>query len=484
MIYYFVKLVRFTDTFTDIESEKGLEENTMTLDIFGQGTTLQSGPALDAWNKTQLAFLSHGASTPEHLATVLDIEPDFALGQAVKGLFYTLLGRRELMQTAHDALKNARNAAAQQSITKREQFFIDALDAWVSGHPVRSLTHLTAIHDKSPDDILAVKLDQATRFVIGDNTGMRRVIDKVKGVYGEDHPGRGYLLGCYAFALEETGAYAQAKEAGRQGIDICPDDAWGLHAVAHVHDMTADATAGLEWLSGREGAWAHCNNFRYHVWWHKALMHLDLRQYDEALSLYDHQVRCDKTDDYRDISNATSLLSRLELDGINVGNRWEELADLSANRTEDGCLIFADLHYLLALVGDKRDSEIQTLMGRLHRDAKESSNDMQRAMAAPGIIAAKGLEAFGDADYSAAFINLARARRSMQAAGGSHAQRDVFERLTIDSGIRAGFLDEAEDILSARTLRRGGHEDGYTAARHVLISQGRKAAIDQSRISA
>ena len=369
-------------------------------------------------------------------------------------------------------------------MSAREQHIIDALKAWIDGQPRHALEHFTAIIDKAPDDILAVKLDHATRFVIGDNKGMREIIEQVLPAYGPDHPGRGYLFGCHAFTLEETGEYSRARAVGREGILISPDDAWGLHAVTHVHDMTADAAAGIEWLTGRESAWAHCNNFRYHVWWHKALMHLDLRQYDEALDLYDREVRQDKTDDYRDISNATSLLSRLELDGIDVGQRWEELADFSANRTEDGCLIFADLHYLLALVGDKRDTQIKSLMGRLHRDAKESRTEMQKAMATPGISAARGLEAFGETDYRTAFVNLSRARRSMQAAGGSHAQRDVFERLTIDSGIRAGFLDEAEDILAARTLRRGGHEDGYTSARRVLISQGRSAADSQNQVQA
>ena len=456
----------------------------MTLDIFGQTTTITSSAALDAWNKTQLAFLAHGASTPEHLGQALEAEPDFALAHAVKGMFYVLLGRRELMQTAHDALASAKSAATRMPVSKREQHFIDALQGWVEGHPHRALAQFAAIIEQSPSDILAVKLDHSTRFVLGDSKGMLQVIEQVLPAYGPDHRGRGYIFGCHAFALEETGQYARAGAVGRESILIAPDDAWGLHAVTHVHDMTADTKAGIEWLTGRESAWAHCNNFRYHVWWHKALMHLDLRQYDEALDLYDREIRQDKTDDYRDISNATSLLSRLELDGINVGHRWEELADLSANRTEDGCLIFADLHYLLALIGDKRDDSIKTLMGRLYRDAKESRTDMQKVMASPGLDAAKGLEAFGETDYRTAFISLSSARRSIQDAGGSHAQRDIFERLTIDSGIRAGFLDEVNDILSARTLRRGGHEDGYTSARLELISKGRKSAESQSQVQA
>ncbi len=456
----------------------------MTQDIFGQTTTLPAGPALEAWNKTQMAFLAHGAATPGHLGDALTAAPDFALGHAVKGMFYTLLGRRELMETAQDALKAAQASAAANTVSEREQHFIDALAAWVTGQPRRAIVHFEAIIAKAPDDILAVKLDHATRFVLGDSKGMRRMLEAVMPAYGPDHPGRGYLMGCYAFALEETGDFSRAKSVGREGMLISPDDAWGLHAVAHVHDMTADAAGGIAWLTGRESAWAHCNNFRYHVWWHKALMHLDLGQHDVVLDLYDREIRQDKTDDYRDISNATSLLSRLELDGVNVGDRWEELADLSANRTEDGCLIFADLHYMLALVGDNREAEITTLMGRLHRDAKSSMNDMQKAMASPGLAAAAGLEAFGEAEFDKAFVNLARARKTIQDAGGSHAQRDVFERLTIDSGIRAGFLDEAEDILAARSIRRGGHEDGYAAARRSLISEGRAAAGVAARFPA
>ncbi|MBL4928920.1 hypothetical protein [Fuscibacter oryzae] len=80
-------------------------------------------------------------------------------------------------------------------------------------------------------------------------------------------------------------------------------------------------------------------------------MHLDLGNAKAALALYDRDIRTEKTDDYRDIANAASLLSRLELEGAPVGNRWDELAHLAETRATDGCLAFADLHYMLALCG-------------------------------------------------------------------------------------------------------------------------------------
>ncbi|MCK0166736.1 tetratricopeptide repeat protein [Jannaschia sp. S6380] len=437
-------------------------------DHLEQPVSLTDPAAIAEWDATVRAFLAHGAATPVHLGRLLDLAPDHAASHALRGLFYVLLGRRELMAEARGALATARTRL--DGANARERHFVDALGHVLDGRFRDGIAAFEAILRDAPTDTLAMKMSHALRFVIGDGTGMRASVEAVLPRYDIHHAGRGYLLGCHAFALEETGEYAAAALRGRAALTLAPDDAWGLHAVAHVHDMTADAAGGLAWLTGHEAAWTHCNNFRFHVWWHKALMLLDLGRLDEALALYDSHVRADRTDDYRDISNATSLLSRLELEGVDVGTRWEELADLSEARTEDGCLIFADLHYLLALTNDGRPEATTRLIARMAADADRRGNDVERCMAAPGLDAAHGLEAFGNGDYGRAFAALARARPHMQAAGGSHAQRDVFERLTIDAGLRAGRLAETEAILADRTARRGGHEDGYAAVRRRILA--------------
>ncbi len=450
----------------------------MTQDIFGQETSLTCAATLQSWDAVQMGVLAHAASTADHLGAVLTAAPDFALAQAIKGLSVLMLGRSELIPMARDAHKSAR--LGYEAALPRERKYVDALEAWLMGRPSTSIALMEQVLAVDPGDSLAMKLSHGIRFILGDANGMRASVERVMPAYDPDHAGRGYLLGCHAFALEETGAYEKAGITGRQALWMAPNDAWGLHAVAHVHDMSGDAAAGLSWLTEREEAWAHCNNFRYHVWWHKALMHLDLGQIDEALALYDTQVRRDKTDDYRDISNATSLLMRLELDGVQVGNRWEELSQLCANRTEDGSLIFADLHYLLALAGRDRAAETRRLVSRIHADAKHRHNEAQDRMAIPGCDAANGLEAFGDGNYAMAFAHLARARSAMQLAGGSHAQRDVFERMTIDAGLRAGEFDAAEAILDDRRAKRTGREDNYALARRALIAAGRTSHNAQS----
>jgi tetratricopeptide (TPR) repeat protein len=423
-------------------------------DLSGLETSLPPSHIV-LWNKIVLGILSHSATPGPDLLKLLSEQPGFALGHTIRGFACKLLARSEMDVVAADSLASAR---ACPSGTGRENNFILALEDWIKGSPTRATARLQSILDAAPRDALAMKLVQG-----------------VMAQWGE-HPAKGYLLGCHAFTLEETGEYERAELVGRKGVELAPDDAWGLHAVAHVYDMTARAGEGLKWLEGRESSWAHCNNFRYHVWWHKALMHLDMGNFNDALELYDRDIRADKTDDYRDIANAASLLSRLELDGVDVGQRWAELADLSEKRATDGCLAFADLHYMLSLCGGERPEAAVGLIARMSK-AKSELCETQRIIAHPGLRLARGMHSFASGEYASAWLNLRDARADLQAIGGSHAQRDVFQRVCIEAAIRGGYLDAAEGLLSERSIQRNKSMDGYATRRLELIQRARQSVV-------
>ncbi|MGB3245173.1 MAG: tetratricopeptide repeat protein [Sulfitobacter sp.] len=445
----------------------------MTRDICNAPLSLKTGAALVCWNDMVRAFLAHGTKTPLHLGAVLDAEPDFAMGFAAKGLFSLMMGRAEMWEIAEGARTAAHKARAAGPITQREEWWIIALDRWLADSPTGAVAAMEHVLETYPQDTLSAKVSHAIRFVLGDITGMRASIERVLSAHGEDHPLRGYVMGCHAFALEETGDYGAAEYTGRTGLIHAPDDAWGLHAVAHVHDMRAEPDAGIRLIEENTAAWDQSNNFRYHVWWHKALLHLDRGELDVALALYDTQIRAEKTDDYRDIANATSLLMRLELEGVNVADRWDELGALSANRIDDGCVVFADLHYQLALAGaGMADAKVAMTM-RFAHDATQLG-DMAARVTNPGVTALAGLNDFAQGHYSAAFVKLAAARPRMQCIGGSHAQRDVFERMTIDAGLRSGHFDATESILLERLSLRAGHEDRFTATRFARLNDIRR----------
>lgn len=426
------------------------------------------------WDRVILGILSHAAATGPDLAAVIERDPDFALAQAIRGVSCLLLARTEMVATAREALAEAEAAARRRPPTEREAGFIAALGLWLDGSPTAAAARIQQIMDQHPRDALAMKMVHAIHFVMGRPAAMRRSIEGVLPDW-DDHPARGYLLGCHAFSLEETGDYARAERVGMLGVELAPQDAWGLHAVAHVHDMTGRAREGLAWLDGREASWAHCNNFRFHVWWHRALMYLDLGDYDAALDLYDREVRSEHTDDYRDISNGASMLARLEIEGVDVGRRWDELADLSERRSDDGVLAFADLHYLLSLIGGNRDQAAAHLVSQMAA-IRAAEGENRAIIHQPGHRVALGLQAFGDGDYAHAWLHLRSGLAELQKVGGSHAQRDVFSRLAVESALRGGYLDAAERLLHERTTLRGGHEDGYTDRRMDILQAARARA--------
>ncbi len=391
------------------------------------------------------------------------------MAHAMKGLACLMLGRRELISVAEEAKDTANAALAQGGATKRERLWCLALEDWLAGQPSRSIARMEEALRLNPADTISMKLSHGIRFMLGDHLGMLRSVERTIAAYDENHPLYGYALGCRAFALEEVGRYAEAEQTGRRGLDFARDDAWGLHAVAHVYDMTHLTGQGIALIDNFPDAWSHCNNFRFHVWWHKALLHLDKGEIDTVLDLYDTKIRNEKTDDYRDFSNASSLLVRLQLEGINVGDRWDELSALAKKRSDDGCLTFADMHYMLALMGDTSEAGAARLTKRVIAAAK-TDDDVGCVMAMPGVSLSQGLEAFGEADYVGAFAHLSAAQTKFQVMGGSHAQRDVFERLTIEAGLRAGRLDETERLLKARTALRGHREDSFAATRMARIS--------------
>ena len=442
-----------------------------TLDLSGMTTSLPQ-EHIASWNDIILGILSHAASVGPNLQRLLSVHPDFVLGQATRGLACMLLARSEMTVIA----KEAHTAAlAATPGTEREQEFVRALGDWLNGAPTRAAARMQSVLDQHPRDALAMKLVQAIHFTMGRPQAMRKSVEGIIAMW-DDHPALGYLLGCHAFTLEETGEYERAERVGQRGITLAPNDAWGLHAVAHVYDMTGRASDGLAWFDGREESWAHCNNFRFHVWWHKALMHLDLGNYDAALALYDRDIRAEKTDDYRDVANAASLLSRLEIEGVDIGNRWEELANLSEKRATDGCLAFADLHYLLALCGGTRHEAAVKLIARM-ATAKIELCETQRIIAHPGLRMARGMHAFASGEYANAWLNLRDARNDLQAIGGSHAQRDVFQRICIEAAIRGGYVDAAEALLRERSTLRNSSTDGYTARRLTLLVAAKQEAI-------
>jgi tetratricopeptide (TPR) repeat protein len=438
-------------------------------------TITAANDAVAPWNDTVENVLAHAAEAPVSLGRALSADPDFAMASAAKGLMLLTMARAELVGPAHDALATAKRAAAQRPITPREQGYLDALSHWLEGAPRRAAATLEAVVAAAPHDALALKLSHAIRFMLGDRDAMLAALDAAAPAFTPDVAHAGFIHGCHAFALEEAGHFAAAERSGRLAVELAPRDAWGRHAVAHVMEMTGRVQEGAAWLAAAR-TWSHTNNFRYHMFWHLALFRLELGDVEEVLRLYDEEIRAEATDDFRDVANAASLLARLEFEGVDVGQRWHEIADISERRVLDRRLAFADLHYLIALLGAGDLTTADALARGLTTDAALGEGSERRQSARTGAAAAKGLIAFATGEYADAARLLGDARPGLVGIGGSNAQRDVFEQAYIESLIRSGDFERASTILAERLTARGG-SNGFAARRLARLTGRRSAPV-------
>ncbi len=424
----------------------------MIQDIFRLAHTTEHPDAVAAFERATDEVAAHRPGAGGALAEALAADPQLVAGHCLKGFAQLILARSELQFGAEAALLSAEQALqAKGGGSEDETLLVFALRRAVEGKFHAAADLLETITDARPTVFLPLKLSQALRFMVGDLAGMLKRTEALVSAYDPALDGYGYFLGCHAFGLEEAGRYEEAERMGRAAALAEPKDAWGIHAVAHVYEMRHQPADGIAWVNQQRASWTGCNNFAYHLAWHQGLFHLEQGEADVALHLYDTEIRAHSTDDFRDITNAASLLWRLAEQGTAVGTRWEELAERARQRKTDGTLMFAALHHLLSLLatGDFASAhECVTMIGA----RAEGEGDQARVAALVARDLAQTL--LRTAQGQLPRVDLPELAERLPLLGGSHAQRDVFMRALAQSAARQGNRKEAATLLRMRAERR------------------------------
>jgi hypothetical protein len=155
----------------------------------------------------------------------------------------------------------------------------------------------------------------------------------------------------------------------------------------------------------------------------------------------------------QDQIGAVSLLARLELAGVDVGDRWQDLADYLLPRVHDHVQPFLDMHYVYGLARAGR-AEAGAMLDSVRGFAETAPEFVRAAWRDVAVPACEGLLAHAAGDHAKAAASLLAVLPRLPEIGGSHAQRDLFEQILDDSLVRAGRLAAAQNRLEQR---RAGH---------------------------
>jgi tetratricopeptide (TPR) repeat protein len=412
--------------------------------------TVSTPATIELLNAAVDSYLGLRKDVADRTAALVAKDPECPLAQCLSGYVNMHAGKPEAAAEAAQALKRAKQSVA----TRRENLHVEALEAWLNGDLIGALSRWEEILAEHPTDILAIRLAQFITSYLGRSRDIRDSVVRVLPAWDPAMPGYGFLLGCLAYGLEEAGEYESAERFGRAAIERNPEDLWASHAVAHVMEMQCRPHDGIEWIETGEKKWRECGNFLRHLWWHVCLFHLTLQGYDRVLELYDREVRAESTDEYLDIANAAALLWRVEQCGISVGERWDELAARAQTHIHDHLFVFADLHYVLAVAAGSARTTVAAFLNSCSEYARIEKRTEAQVMKQVGLAIAEATVAHRNHDYSRAADLLLPVKDSIFRVGGSHAQRDLFEQMLIDSTMRSQRLLVARSLLSERIAKR------------------------------
>jgi tetratricopeptide (TPR) repeat protein len=423
----------------------------MQLDYLGNPVTEQhSSGTLRAIDDFIEGFLAY-ETRAEGIVAAASEDAQSCIANAYAGFMWMLLEAPEAAQRAGQFLAAAERAAPRA--TRREQLNVGVLCAWVADDLPLALRLCEQVSDEFPRDLAIAKIHQYFEFNRGNSPAMLRVALKIRAA-AADVP---YVHGMLAFAYEQCHLLAEAETAARTAMTMRDKEPWAQHALAHVLLTRGRVDEGANFLEAASSTWIGLNSFMLtHIWWHLALFYLSQGRDEAVLEVYDRRCWGVAKAYSQDQINAVSLLARCEIAGVDVGDRWQDVADHLEPRARDTVQPFLTMQYLYGLARARRPQAV-SLLDAVREQAQSAPPDRRMVWHEVALPACEGLYAYAMGEHDAAWRKLEAVIPRMTEIGGSHAQRDLFEQILLDAALKSGRLVSAQQMLE---LRRHADPDG------------------------
>ncbi|MHB1738799.1 MAG: tetratricopeptide repeat protein, partial [Actinomycetes bacterium] len=394
----------------------------------------------------------------EHLDALVAEEPGFAPAALARAYLGVLTSEPGPSRQGLTVLAELDQHVPPDRLTPVQRGHREAIEAWSQGRFTRAQAALDRVSESDPHDLLALFAGHQLDFFLADAASLRDRLGRVLPEWDRQDPGYGFLLGMFAFGLEESGWYDRAEAVGTEALATNPEDVWALHAVVHTHEMRAEVDRGLGLMDRMAPYWTEGNAFNAHNYWHQALYLLELGDIPAVLDVYDRHLHNDGSAGVAlEMLDASSLLWRLYLDGDAQETRFAALAEAWARwvAADEPYYVFNDCHAIMALAGAGRVAEAEHRVEQLRRYAVEGDGgaDLQTNVTMTrvvGLPVAQALVSFAAGRYQQVVDRLAPIRGRFYTFGGSHAQRDAFHRTLLEAAIRVGDTGLARTLVNER----------------------------------
>lgn len=389
----------------------------MNRDVWGEPLDAADEASTTAWNRAWQRAMHFTGDPFEVLAQANDTDSGFAMGSVFCGV-YRVLGGSSLDASS---LRLDLDRAQSRAHSDRERSHTAALELLVAGNFTAAAKAWDAL-SAGNHDFAAVRFAHDVYLHVGDAARRLWSSQRAMDRWSKTDPWWSFVAGQHAFSLEEAGFLSEAELLGHEALEADPLDLWALHALAHVYETTEDRTAALSLLRGRHDTWSTQDQLSVHIWWHLALRLIADGEYDEVLQIHDDLVPT-ATTPFR-LCDLVSLLWRLELEGVSVGDRWAHLAEMFASRPERHTTGFLDLHAAMAFTRQPNHPAASAFFEGVdtsHARGSAEIDDTFRRVVSPLVEAIRT----STSNKKSSAIMLKEVEAQLHRIGGSVAQRDI-----------------------------------------------------------
>jgi len=450
----------FPDVFRDLAafSGQGLEFSTPS-DTAVKMLDALMNQVIYSYNHPQLGGF------PGTAQKMFEADPDFVMGKIFTLGLQTFSTNPETNTGPRRKLFDLSQKSKKLSLTNLETMHLKAAELMASEDWYGVMTTFEDILSKYPQDIYALHMAYMVALMTGHTSRLRDTPASVIKEYKPGLPFYGNVHGKLSFGQEEMGEYKAAEVNGRLALDYLPLDCWATHALVHNFEESGRPLQGSKFLTNTESEWTMGSNFSHHIWWHKALLLIQQGDYEAALALYDDTIGPGalKTGSPFPLSDAASLLTRLHLAGVDIGDRAQDQAAAWEDYEGDFTCLFFDGHGCMAnmMAGNSVENRrwLDKMKDYIQGDRQGWNKEVTEKVGLPLM---EGITQFFNGDYSGAVATLAPVMPDvMKLMNGSLAQKDIFQQVLLQSCVMSGTpgnLGLARQIMEDKLVSRGLQE--------------------------
>jgi tetratricopeptide (TPR) repeat protein len=425
-------------------------------DRYGLRLSTNSSTAAQAYRDGIDLMLSAWPGAAECFERATREDPDFALAHIARARIHSFYQQGE-------AARKAATAARERVMrcgTAREEGHVETLALAVEGNLPAALKSALTHLESFPRDavVLSLPLGAFGLFAfsgMADHDQARQdLCERHARHYGEDW----WFLSNHGWSLTENGDVKKGRAITERAFELRRNNAYAAHALLHAmfEDGSVEDADNLvmRWI----GSYDRAGILFGHIYWHQALVALEVGDAEKALAIYSDILRpeVNAAPPLNAMSDCASLLWRLLAHGHAVPAQfWADAESYAKARFPKAGLPFVEMHMALlaAATGNQAalDERLRAIEQRL-ADGKLAAGPVVPTVC-------RALNAFAGGNYADCVRRLEAVLTDVVRLGGSHAQREIIEDTFIVALIRTGDLPRARALLDQRLHRRPSPRD-------------------------